>query len=424
MTIPPRVRKIAIRLRRMLIASKTEAITDAVRRGDYDAVEQALAKGANVNTTDKKDGWSLLHTAAYLGHYSIVKLLLSRGANVQATSRRGATALYGAAHQVEVSIVQLLVENGARPSTFDLSENNGSGIARATIRQVLNQPIRSTPVNRTRADVNAKDADGNNPLVRAAQCGDCKAVKALIDTGADVSMWGLHDESALHIAAEKGHYDVVEVLIAAGADVNGRSGYISDTPLMAAAGRGHSEIVKLLILSGADVNGRSGYKTGDTALLIAACNGHSDIVSLLCAAGADVNAQCDEGMTALIKAASTPYRYRVDTVMALITAGADVNAKNNNQNSALSLAADPEIVKALKAAGATISEAQRENAKKLVLQATSGFFQKYGTSWTHQLWLEFLGEVRRHVSVNMLSDAEIGQILEAEAAEVRKQSRG
>lgn len=65
--------------------SVASAITDAVRRGDYAAVQHELARGANVNTTDKQNGWSLLHIAAYNGDCGIVKLLLSKGANVNAT---------------------------------------------------------------------------------------------------------------------------------------------------------------------------------------------------------------------------------------------------------------------------------------------------------------------------------------------------
>jgi len=63
---------------------------------------------------------------------------------------------------------------------------------------------------------------------------------------------------------------------------------------------------------------------------------------------------------------------------------------------------------------------QREPVEKVVKQATRAFFEKHGTSWTHQPWLEFLNGVRATVSAKELSDAEIGQILEAEAAAERQ----
>src|ERR1035441_2700205 len=68
----------------------------------------------------------------------------------------------------------------------------------------------------------------------------------------------------------------------------------------------------------------------------------------------------------------------------------------------------------------TRPEIQRESAEKVVKQATRAFFEKCGTSWTHQPWLEFLNGVRATVSAKELSDAEIGQILEAEAGAERQ----
>ena len=62
----------------------------------------------------------------------------------------------------------------------------------------------------------------------------------------------------------------------------------------------------------------------------------------------------------------------------------------------------------------------REDARKTVRQATHIFFEKYATSWNHQAWLEFLNGVRATVSAKQLSDAEVGQILEAEAAAERQ----
>jgi hypothetical protein len=72
----------------------------------------------------------------------------------------------------------------------------------------------------------------------------------------------------------------------------------------------------------------------------------------------------------------------------------------------------------------SIVDAQREGARRLVRQGTRRFFDKYGTSWNHQAWLEFLNGLRSglrpNVSAEELSDAEVGQILEAEAAMERQ----
>jgi hypothetical protein len=62
------------------------------------------------------------------------------------------------------------------------------------------------------------------------------------------------------------------------------------------------------------------------------------------------------------------------------------------------------------------NEELREGARKAVRQAASAFFEKHGTSWDHEAWLEFLSAVRPSVSAEQMPDAEIGELLEAEAA--------
>lgn len=69
-------------------------------------------------------------------------------------------------------------------------------------------------------------------------------------------------------------------------------------------------------------------------------------------------------------------------------------------------------------------EVPHEYTQKAVQQAARTFFGKHGTSWNHQLWLEFLNEVRATISAKEMSDAEIGQLLEAEAAIERKRRIG
>ncbi len=54
-----------------------------------------------------------------------------------------------------------------------------------------------------------------------------------------------------------------------------------------------------------------------------------------------------------------------------------------------------------------------------VRQATGEFFAKYGTSWDHPTWLRFLYGLRATIREAQFSDAELRQILEAEAAQER-----
>src|SRR5947208_14345031 len=83
--------------------------------------------------------------------------------------------------------------------------------------------------------------DAREPLWAAVRGGDAKAVKALLDKGADVNAKSEIGITALWIAATKGHRDVVELLLAARADVNARDDIWYATPLSLAVSAGHAD---------------------------------------------------------------------------------------------------------------------------------------------------------------------------------------
>jgi ankyrin repeat protein len=67
-------------------------------------------------------GKTALHLAAQKGHEAIVQILIQKGANVEAKDVGGKTALYWAAQdwRIEVvEVVEVLVENGAKITFMD-----------------------------------------------------------------------------------------------------------------------------------------------------------------------------------------------------------------------------------------------------------------------------------------------------------------
>src|SRR5580704_12037431 len=93
----------------------------------------------------------------------------------------------------------------------------------------------ATVVALVAATVTAKD-DTREPLWAAVRNGDAKAVKALLQKGADVNAKNEIGITALWIAASKGQQDIVEVLLEHKADVNARDGIWYQTPLSLAVG--------------------------------------------------------------------------------------------------------------------------------------------------------------------------------------------
>jgi ankyrin repeat protein len=84
----------------------------------------------------------------------------------------------------------------------------------------------------------------------------------------------------------QGQEAVVELLLEKGADVESKSRYGSQTPLLLAVGNGHKAVVKLLLEKGANVECKSRY--GRRPLWYAAEKGHEAVVKLLLEKGADV----------------------------------------------------------------------------------------------------------------------------------------
>ena len=140
------------------------------------------------------------------------------------------------------------------------------------------------------SDKDKKNSDGDTALILAARAEHANIVKLLDPT----------DErgvTALMRAAEKGDVKAVRALIPL--QKGRKTGSFCDnrTALMMAAARGHAKVVKLLVEYESGMKDENGY----TALMLAAENDHTDCVKLLLEKEAGM--QAADGWTALMKAA-------------------------------------------------------------------------------------------------------------------------
>ena len=122
----------------------------------------------------------------------------------------------------------------------------------------------------------------------AAQDGHKKAVRALLEHGADVDQARTDGTSPLFMAAQEGHLHVVQALLEWGANVDRASNGDGITPLLAACYRGHLGIVKALLARGADVN-LEREDASVNPLMAAAENGYLKIFDVLLEHGADID---------------------------------------------------------------------------------------------------------------------------------------
>ena len=179
------------------------------------------------------------------------------------------------------------------------------------------------------------------PLHEAAYRSDLEGLRALL---ADVANG--HDvhyqaddyigATPLHVAANASKDPaILELLLNAGADVNARSSYCGETPLMYAATGGNVPAMEVLLDAGADSNVFSSSLFSPLHSFVIKDPGTvragwvSRGVHLLVANGVDPNAEDDYGCTPLHRARDE------EAIVALLACGADARARNHEEESVL-----------------------------------------------------------------------------------------
>lgn len=297
---------------------------------------------------------SELLKAAEQGDTGLISTLLDEGANLKDE------ALLRAAQQEKSDAVKLLLDRGA--------------------------------------NIEARDINGNTPVILAPGCPQIDALKLLLDRGANLEASNHNHETALTEAARRGCLASISLLLARGTFTDDEKkkalfaaaeseppvitvgmppadmppstnndtyhGPIADWPgavkillqdggmsvdvryggetlLMHAAEFGQTDAVKMLLEMGASVDAADA--SGNTPLLVAACNcvvidmpDTLESMELLLDAGANVQATNQNGDTPLMRAAAWG---QADNAKLLLGRGAKIDERNNDGDTALTLAA-------------------------------------------------------------------------------------
>jgi len=123
------------------------------------------------------------------------------------------------------------------PSTISIFRAASDGNVTA-VRNLLNAG----------ADVNAREHEGETPLMYAAVAGKIEVVKLLLDRGADINAVSVNNETALARAVGVKQYDAVKLLLDRGVDIE-KSISPDGPPLIYVAGNDDLKMVKLLFWS-------------------------------------------------------------------------------------------------------------------------------------------------------------------------------
>lgn len=181
-------RPIALLFMTLALSAWTSAdtpISDAVRRGDADAVRTLLRDGADVNAS-AGDGMTALHWAADGGEVEIAAILIAAGANVDAVTRLGDyTPVHLASRQGTASLIEALLEAGANPN----SNSTAGGSSALHFAAGAGSVEAITTLLEHGAELNGRESSrGQTPLMFAAAKGRAAAVRALLAHGADPAL--------------------------------------------------------------------------------------------------------------------------------------------------------------------------------------------------------------------------------------------
>jgi ankyrin repeat protein len=357
----------------LLAASADVRLIKAVRAKDVSAVRTLLKQRIDVNAP-QGDGATALHWAAHVDDLAIADVLLRAGAHARVANDNGFTPLHLACTNRSAPMVERLLSAGA--------------------------------------DANAASLNGETVLMTCARAGEPISVKALLVSGARVNVReNAHDQTPLMWSVAQRHSEVTELLVEAGADIAARSRTYSQTvvgeqtqrfgreelnynvlrggstPLLFAARSGDAGSARVLLAAGADPN--DALPDGTSALVLAAHSGHRDVVAELLEKGADPN-NADAGYTALHAAVLRSDLRLVQTLLARganpnirMTKGTPLRRDTTDFNLPATLISstpyllaakflEPDIMRALAAAGADITLGMRNGATALMVAAGAG----------------------------------------------------
>ncbi|OBT69238.1 hypothetical protein VE03_01955 [Pseudogymnoascus sp. 23342-1-I1] len=217
---------------------------------------------------------SPLVSAATQGHKSVVELLLENGAKIEAGDNDFLrTPLSRAAEEGHEAVVRLLLKKEANKEAQDIYGmallSRAVGRGHVNIVQLLLQEG---------ADIETENIDGHTPLLLAAQEGKESVVRLLLKKNANKEAQDIYGMAPLLLAVVGGHENIIELLLKEGANIKTQDGN-GQTALLAAARRGREDIVEVLLENGADIEAED--HTGQTPLSLATSMGNEDLIKLL-----------------------------------------------------------------------------------------------------------------------------------------------
>lgn len=255
-------------------------VADAAMNGQVETVRALLAGGADVNAA-QGDGMTALHWAAFLDDQTLARLLLEAEADVAVVTRVGAiTPLSLAASNGSAVMIEALV---AAKASVTIPTTTGATPLMAAATSGSVEAVRALLDHD--AFVNAREtANGQTALMFAAWENRDDVIKLLVERGAHTGLTSwvvsmieprldnngdpvparrtrvpgansvMGGMTALLFAARDGHLEAVRALVESGANIDQVAGGDGSSPMVIAIANGHYTLAKYLLDGGADPN--------------------------------------------------------------------------------------------------------------------------------------------------------------------------
>lgn len=295
----------------------------AILKNDLTAVRMLIQAKSDANVQDYY-GNSSLHLLAGIDDDQIFNIVIPFIKDINIRNNAGETPVLSAVRKGNHKIVKLLIEKGAKLSISDDDGNSPLHFAGD------NDMAELLCVNH--ANIEARNEDGETPLMIAISRGRKSMVEFYFEKGAKIDTVNIRGESLLHYAVAYDRKEIVTTLLNKGADLKCKS-YGGYTPLYKACYLGKASMVDYLIKAGAGLNE---YDDKQRTYLFAAVNGGSiQIIKYLLSKGMLINAKDNEGNNLLHQAVKAN---DLQCVNYLLEQKIDANSKNIYQQTPLHLA--------------------------------------------------------------------------------------
>jgi ankyrin repeat protein len=241
----------------------------AAFHGYVHIMEYLLHRGADIEAISNDGHKTALLLASYGGHVDAVIFLLRSGAQINAANSRGDTSIAIASYMNHVDVVDVLLKRRAN-ILLATKEHKYTPLHLAAYKgytDVISYFLNSDDEH-VHDIVNAKDKEGNSPMMLASIQGHGEVLRLLLNyESCDQSLLDNLGNSAVILAANRGHLECLEILEEYGLDLD-LTNTLGQTALIRTVMKSHVKALKYLLTRGAsiDIEDNSGFTALERAL--------------------------------------------------------------------------------------------------------------------------------------------------------------